>query len=247
MKRIILLVTVTTVFIFSSSAAWAAPKEGKGKPDTPGVQAEKGEVKAAKTVDAGQEKMKAGKEKAEKEVKAVREKGADEAEKSKEQAAKKTEAVKEKGNAAKEKAVKETKAVKEKTEDEADEDAEKAAGQGKGQGKEKADEAKGKPEDKGLGKDQKAAALAKQLQHEDQKHAKRQARLAEMLKVAQDKGDEKAIARIQSLMDKENSRYQKKSTKMAERGTQEKIEKADDAGDEPEKTEDAATGETENE
>jgi hypothetical protein len=179
MKRIILLITVTTVFILSSSAALAAPKEGKGKPDAAGVKAEKGEVKAPKTPEAGQEKVKAGKEKAEKEVRAVKEKETTEAKKPKEKAEKKAEEVKK-------------------------------------------DKSKGKPEGKGLGKEQKAAAQAKQMQHEDQKHVKRQARLQEMLKVAQEKGDDTAVERIQKLMEKETNRYSKKQTKMTQRAAKEK-------------------------
>jgi hypothetical protein len=50
-----------------------------------------------------------------------------------------------------------------------------------------------------------------------------------MLKVAQDKGDEKAVGRIQKLMDKETSRYEKKNTRMTERASKEAA--ADTSGD----------------
>jgi len=248
MKRIFLLLTVTMVFILSGSAAWAASNAGKGKPDTPG-----GQKAAAK--DTAEEKTETSKTERQTRTVTTRDprtgetvtrevpiEGSQNAKDrptrsvttrdprtgqtitrqipvTEEQAAE----LEEKTKAAKEKAGKEAKAAKEKTEDEAGDDAEKAAGQAKG--KEKSAQAKGKPEGTGLGKDQKAAALAKQMQHEDQKHAARQARLAEMLKVAQNKGDDKAIGRIQTLMDKENSRYDKKHAKMTGRGSEGKTEK----------------------
>ena len=49
MKRILVLSIITTLFFLSSSSALAkGPKEGKGKPDTAGAQAQKGKGKAAK-------------------------------------------------------------------------------------------------------------------------------------------------------------------------------------------------------
>jgi len=76
-----------------------------------------------------------------------------------------------------------------------------------------ADDAGGKGKDKA----QKGEALAKQITHESTKHQKRQERLQKMLQVAQDAGNEKAVGRIQKLMEKESNHYQRKNTKMTER------------------------------
>jgi hypothetical protein len=212
MKRILLLISITTLLILGSSVALAkGPKEGKGKPATAGAKAETGTDKAAKEADAGEEKMKTAKEKAQKEAKAAKGKAEKEGKAAKEKAEKKAEEVKEKSKAKKEKA--KAKGGK----DDADDDA--AVGKGKGKGK-----------------GQKGAAQAKQFEHEAQKHETRKARLAEMLKVAQDKGDDKAVGRIQKLIDREQGRYDKKHAKMTERGSKEAGD--DDDGDAAENEDD---------
>ncbi|MHC5183156.1 MAG: coiled-coil domain-containing protein, partial [Planctomycetota bacterium] len=68
---------------------------------------------------------------------------------------------------------------------------------------------------------QETDALTGQIEHEAQKHEALNAWLVERLKVAQDNGDEKGIARIQKLIDNEQSRYDKKQAKMGERETEE--------------------------
>jgi len=77
-----------------------------------------------------------------------------------------------------------------------------------------AEEAAGKAKAKGKGKGQQSEALGKQLEHEQQKSTERQIRLQRMLDVAKEKGDEKAVARIESLMAKEQERYSRKLEKM---------------------------------
>ncbi|HOL31380.1 MAG TPA: hypothetical protein PK052_05300 [Anaerohalosphaeraceae bacterium] len=101
------------------------------------------------------------------------------------------------------------KAKKEKAEKAAGQEAE-SAGSGKG---------KGKPEaaGQGKGKGQQAEALGKQFVHEQQKHQQRQARLERMLELAKEKGDAKTIERIESLMAKEQSRYDSKLGRMMEK------------------------------
>ena len=68
---------------------------------------------------------------------------------------------------------------------------------------------------------QETDALTGQIEHEAQKHEALKAWLAERLKVAQDNGDEKGMAQIQKLIDKEQSRYDKKQAKMVERQAEE--------------------------
>ncbi|MHC5159522.1 MAG: hypothetical protein ACYSN8_05770 [Planctomycetota bacterium] len=149
------------------------------------------------------------------------------AEKGKGKVSKEAEGSEEKVKAEKEKAEKKAKAAKEKAEkakeqsEEADDD-DKAAGKGKG----KSAAAKGK----GKGKGQQGAARAKQIEHEAQKHETRKARLEEMLKVAEGKGDDKAVARIQKLIDREQGRFEKKNKKMTERGSKEAGDEVDEDG-----------------
>lgn len=76
---------------------------------------------------------------------------------------------------------------------------------------------KGKPESVGQGKGRQADALAKQLGHEQQKHLQRQARLERMLELAKQKGDAKTIERVESLMAKEQSRYEGKLGRMMDK------------------------------
>ena len=87
---------------------------------------------------------------------------------------------------------------------------------------------------KGKEKAQQGKALQKQVQHEEQKHLKRKVRLERMLEVAKEKGDQEAVDRIQSLIDKEQGRYEKKQAKMTGRGEKDgdgKENKAEDDSD----------------
>ena len=205
MKRISILCAVLVMFVLGSSAALAkGPKEGKGKPDTARAQAEKGKGKVAREAEASEEKVKAEKEKAEKKAKAAKEKAEDDVEEAEKKAEK----------------VKKEKAEKAKEQSEEADDDDKAAGKGKG----KSAAAKGK------GKGQQGAARAKQIEHEAQKHETRKARLEEMLKVAEGKGDEKAVGRIQKLIDREQGRFEKKNKKMTERGSKEAGDEVDEDG-----------------
>ena len=60
-------------------------------------------------------------------------------------------------------------------------------------------------------------ALARQFEHEAQKHETRKARLAEMRRAAEEKGDDKAVERIQMLIDREQNRYDEKYARMTEK------------------------------
>jgi len=86
---------------------------------------------------------------------------------------------------------------------------EKTADKAGKQAAEKADRAKARVE----GSQQQVKAVAEKLTREQQKHTERQVRLERMLQVAQEKGDEKAVERIQSLIEKEKSRYERKLAK----------------------------------
>jgi hypothetical protein len=203
MRRISILCAVLIMFVLGTTSALAkGPKEGKGN---------KGGGK--------------GKDAAVKEA----------AEKGKAPTAKEAEAGEDKVKAEKRKAEKQAKATKEKAEDEAEEakeEAEKKAEKakkekGKAKDKDDDDKAAGKGKGENKGKSQKDAARAKQFEREAAKHETRKARLAEMLKVAEGKSDEKAVGRIQKLIDREQSRFEKKNKKMTERSS--KKEAADDA------------------
>jgi hypothetical protein len=168
-----------------------------------GEKVKEEKTKAERQARAAEEKVKAEKEKADKEAKGAEQQAEEtktRAEKNVRGAEKQAEAEKAKGEAAKKDAAEESA-------EQAQDESEKAAGAAKGKGK-----------GKGKGKAQQAEAIGKQLEHEQQKSVERQARLQEMLKVAQEKGDEKAAARIQSLMDKEQGRYNKKLDKTMTRG-----------------------------
>ena len=112
--------------------------------------------------------------------------------------------------AAKERGEKEATAVKGK--------AEKKNKEAKAKGEKKAEDMKAKGKDKAL----KDAPIAEQIQHEDQKHATRQARLEKLHAKATADGDEKMVQRIEKLMEKEQRRYQKKHQKMKQRQVGEK-------------------------
>lgn len=234
MKRISILCAVLVMFVLGTSTALAkGPKEGKGKPATAGVKAEKSKAEVVKEVEAGEEDVKAAKENAEKKTRKITTRDpktgktstreVEISEKEIQEAKKRSRTMETRKPKPGEKTrtvtirdpktgrmvtkqvpvvdKKEAKAAKEKADD-------KAKGKGpstsSGQGK---------------GKDQKAVALAKQLGHEQTKHETCKARLAEMLKVAEEKGDDKAVGRIQKLIDREQSRFEKKNKKMTERGS----------------------------
>lgn len=77
---------------------------------------------------------------------------------------------------------------------------------------------------------QQRRALDKQIAHEERKHQVRKARLERMREVAAQKGDDKAVERIDELMDKEQQRYDRKRADMEKRGEsiEEKATKGDD-------------------
>ncbi|MBN1123837.1 MAG: hypothetical protein JXA82_02440 [Sedimentisphaerales bacterium] len=67
-------------------------------------------------------------------------------------------------------------------------------------------------EQQNVGKEhtQQRKAVEKQLVHEQQKHLQRKARLERLLELATKKGDDKAVARVRTLIGKEQSRLNKK-------------------------------------
>lgn len=79
--------------------------------------------------------------------------------------------------------------------------------------KDKADQMKGRGKDQA----QQAAAVQKQLAHEEQKHLRRRARIQRILELAREKGDEKTAARAQALLDKEQGRFDKKHARLRDR------------------------------
>jgi len=107
------------------------------------------------------------------------------------------------------------------------EPAEAEKGKGKG-APAAAEKAKGKPaSEKGAPAAEKAGgkahaqqskALQKQLQHEEQKHLQRVARMERIRELAVKKGDDKTVERIDLLMQKEQTRYERKQKTMLEHG-----------------------------
>ena len=80
----------------------------------------------------------------------------------------------------------------------------------------------GKPEDKGRGGEAKEAAgkgkehqqqlkaFERQIEHEEAKHSKRVARLRRIKELARKQGNDKMLARVNKLMEKEQGRYERK-------------------------------------
>lgn len=198
MRKVLLMCAVLLVAL-SSSPVRGAAKEDKNAVGAQGrVKTEK--ANAEKNVQAAEERVKQEKAKAEKETKVAEE----EAEAVKEQAKKETKAAEKQAEAKKAEGqadVKKAEAEKKAAEAEVATQ-EAAAGKGKAKGK-----------DKG----QQAEALGKQLVHEQQKSSERQIRLERMLEVAKEKGDTKAVERIEGLMAKEQERYNRKLETMMTR------------------------------
>ena len=69
----------------------------------------------------------------------------------------------------------------------------------------------------GKGKEQQLAALKKQLTHEEQKHFKRKARLDRIKTLAAEEGKTKTVERVDSLIQKEQQRYDRKLKTMTDR------------------------------
>jgi hypothetical protein len=67
------------------------------------------------------------------------------------------------------------------------------------------------------GKIQKHQSINEQIAHEKSKHETRLAKLSKMKELAE--GDEKTLARVNKLMEKENKRFIAKMAKLDERGT----------------------------
>jgi hypothetical protein len=67
---------------------------------------------------------------------------------------------------------------------------------------------------KGKGQEKQAQALQKQLQHEQDKHMERVARLNRIRELALKKGDTETVARVDKLIAKEQEVYTRKQAKM---------------------------------
>jgi len=72
---------------------------------------------------------------------------------------------------------------------------------------------------KGKGQQQRLEAFQKQLLQERDKHMARQARLARIRELAVKKGDNEMVARVDKLIAKENSLFDRKSKRLQQRST----------------------------
>lgn len=78
---------------------------------------------------------------------------------------------------------------------------------------------KGEQAGKGQGKghQQQMDALGKQFRHEEQKHMQFKARLERIRELAAKKGDAKVLDRVNTLIEKEQSRYSRKVERIRQR------------------------------
>jgi hypothetical protein len=95
---------------------------------------------------------------------------------------------------------------------------------------EKAEQAKAK----GKNHAQQLEAMRKQTEHEQAKHLERQARLQRIRQLAQQKGNDKLVAKVDELMAKENARYERKMRRLSEKAA-DRQQRAEKAAPQPDK------------